>query len=234
MANSLVGTPTTAAASNGADVTISMPTGVAQNDVCYVFVFVTHQTIGAAMSSAGWTTVAGPLNDGVSSRAACYRKVMGASPDANATVTGSGNTGDSAAVVCFAIRGSDTTTPEDATATTAFNGTGSTDPDPASIVTVTNGAWVIAFAGSRVNDASVTAPTGYSNLAQIVGNDETDDATSAGSTKEVATAGTEDPASYTTWDSGRWITVTVAVRPAAAASGKPTHFMHYQKLRRAA
>lgn len=207
----VVGT-TSNGAPDGANVTVDLTVlGLQQDDAVYVSVGVTDSTTGAAMVSSGWTEVVAAAPDtGSSMRAATYRKIMGASPDTSVEVTGSGNAADSASVAVAALRGVDTTTPEDATATTTSGN--STNPDCPSITTVTNNAWVLAFAHGRSLDASITAPTGYGNLATNATNNANDDATSAVATKEVLVVGAEDPPSYTNWVTGQWITHSVAVR----------------------
>lgn len=204
----LVGTPTEGSAGSGGDITLLMPTGVAQNDVVYVF-FATSSSGGT--SSSGWTQIGSDLDNGADLRTQVWRKVMGASPDASIVLTGSGIGSDAGVGIAFALRGVNTTTPEDATATTA-TGT-SADPDSPSITTVTPNAWVISFAGSRANDSALTAPSGYSNevdLAQA----ESNNISGGGATKEVTAAGAENPASWTDWTSAAWAAWSVAVRPA--------------------
>jgi hypothetical protein len=73
---------------------------------------------------------------------------------------------------------------------------------------------VIPVAGSKVSDAAITAPSGYSNHYTI---NQTDSAsiTVAGATLEKTTAGAENPASWTNWATGNWYAITIAVRPAS-------------------
>jgi len=106
----------------------------------------------------------------------------------------------------------DTATFNDATATTAGL-TNSTNPDAPSITTVTNNALIIAVAGSKVLDTTPGTVSGYSNQINIAGNDNTD-ITVAGATFEKITAGAENPAAWSSWVSGNWYAITIAVRPA--------------------
>jgi hypothetical protein len=134
---------------------------------------------------------------------------MGATPDTSATVTGSGNANHGTAAIAFVFRGVCPATPEDATATTTTGS--STNPDPPSINTVTDIAAVIAGANSAANDTSITAPSGYGNQFDIVG-DDTNDVTAGLSWKTVATAGAENPASWTNWSTGAWRSFSIALR----------------------
>jgi hypothetical protein len=218
MAITIVGSPTTASAANGGDVTLSMPVGLAENDVVYALWASPRGATAAATSSAGWTELIDQSFDGGGGgtlRLGLYRKVIGASPDANIVLTGTANASDAQCACAIALRGVDTTTPEDAVITTAT--ADSTNPDPASITTVTAGAWVLAFAGSRTQDPAVTAPSGYSNSAQV-DRAETSSMTAALATIEKASAGAEDPPSWTDWNTAPWAALTVAVRPAAVAA----------------
>lgn len=187
----------------GVSLTINTPASIAQNDVLYAYI-IRGATGTQATSSSGWTRLVDL--DGTTYNLAVLRKVIGASPDTSLVMT---DTGAAKAGAIIALRGVDTGTPEDATTTTASNA-GSTNPDCPSITTVTNNAWVLALAGSGVNDAAVTNPTGYSNQSGVA----RAFATIWGSTKEVATAGAENPSAYTNWATGEWITASVAVRPA--------------------
>lgn len=204
-----------AATASGADGTVTYAlsltgiTGLAQNDVVFVFQFLPRAAGGATPS--GWTQIATVTGSG--HKAFAYRKVMGVTPDTSLTMTGTGNAGDASAAIAIALRGVNTTTPEDATATTAA-ASNLTNPDCPSITTVTNGAWVMAFAGSKQSDASVVTPSGYSNTTSVLGTGTLRNAQLYAATKLVSTAGAEDPAAWGTWGAGDNATATVAARPA--------------------
>lgn len=208
----LVGSPTEAggaAADNGDSFTLTLPTGLLIDDVVYVF-SVYGTTAGGSLVADGWTQIAEVDN---THRSRVYRKVMGPVPDTEVVIAGSGSASDGGAAVAHALRGVNRWTPEDTTPTTATGS--STNPDPPSITTLTNKAWVFAFAASRTADGSVTAPTGYANQVDV-STGESNAAMAAGATKEVTAAGAEDPAAWTSWTTGLWATVSVAVRPASA------------------
>lgn len=191
---------------NGGDILINFPVGVSANDVVYACVGVRGT---ATINTAGYTQ----LQTGTSTayNAKVWRKVMGATPDSSILFTGTGSATDAMAAVVYILRGVDTINPEDTTTPAAATGS-STNPDNPAITTVTRTAWVLPFASSEVNDVAVTAPTGYLGTVQDTGND-TRDSTTAVAYKSVDPAGVENPASWTAWDTGTWVAITVAVRP---------------------
>lgn len=207
MGISLVGTPTTGSATNGGNLTLSLPTGLAEDDVVYILHQASTGSVGSSYS--GWTEIGTGH-----ARTRVWRKVMGASPDSSLALTVSGvaaGSTESNSAVCFAFRGVSTTVPEDATSTNASST--STNPDPASATPETDGAWCLVLAGSNVLDAAITAPSGYSNHTTTTSNDS-NDTTTAGATKSGLTAlVAEDPPSWTNWDSGDWRTTTIILRP---------------------
>lgn len=206
MAISLVtGGALTGAVNNGGTVTITFPAGVLQNDVVYVCSGIDGP---ASMSTSGYTPVSNITSGSQQTRV--WRKIMGATPDTNVAVDGTGQPQDAHTVVALILRDVEVSQPEDATPTTASGS--STNPNNASITTTFNKAWVLAFASSAVNDATITAPSGYINQTNIAQTD-TNPSTTGVATKEVTVAGAEDPASWTDWATGTWGAITVAVRP---------------------
>lgn len=212
MAITIVGTPQTGSAINGANLTLTFSTTPAENDIVLVFGgssrFITPNPTAPG---SGYTQIA--LNAANVFVGAWYKR-MGASPDASVVCYGSGNTGDTTAYGCYILRGVDTSTALDAAATTAGE-TSSTNPNAPSITTVTNGAWVFALAGSKVNDATPGTISGYSNQI-FANNTDTFSFTTAGATLEKTTAGAEDPAAWPSWATGLWYAITVALRPATS------------------
>lgn len=200
------------------DLPITLP-AMEPGDAVYVFVICADPG-DLAMNTAGYTEIVTDIAAGAG-EVAVFRKIQtdpvdtDASVDITATLTGR-------AAVAIVLRGVDQTTPEDATPTTAA--ATSTNPDPPSITTVTAGAWVIAFAGSQgIVDTSITAPSGYGNQVDAVGDHATqaaNDCTAGGATREIASAGAENPAAWTNWSSGGWRALSIAVRP-APPSGQP-------------
>lgn len=209
MAISLIGTPQSGSNTNGGDVTLTFDVAPSQNDV--VVVFGGYETASAAIgpSTAGYTNVVAQLT-GTHGLSLDY-KVMGASPDTTVVCQGGGAAADAVVYVAYVLRGVDTGTVQDAAPTPTSASSGA--PDPLTITTVTDGAWVLAFAVSKVNDATPGTISGYSN--HVSGNaTDTNPYTAAGATKLVATAGAEDPGAWSSWASAGWRARTWAVRPA--------------------
>jgi hypothetical protein len=195
---------------NGGNITLTFPAGIAQGDV--VILYGGHPfRSGAAIgpSTAGYTQIV--LNNAAAPGFGVWYKVMGSTPDTTVVGQGTGNALDATAYAAFILRGANTSSLFDQTTTTA-GPTTSTNPDAPAITTQTNGAWVLDLAGSQVVDTSPGSVTGYSNANTASGNDS-NDISIAGATKEVATAGTENPAAWSAWSSGAWFAVTVALKP---------------------
>lgn len=208
-----------AQATDGGNPSVSLGSSLQENDVA---VIIAAAGVGSTptMSTSGYNT----LVDNLVTLVAWKR--MGATPDTTAVVAGNGTSiaGVSASVIV--LRGVDITTALDATSTEASNA-GSTNPDPPSITTVTNGAAVVALMATKVNDSTVTAPSGYSNGTSLNSND-TSPVTTGAAWILKASAGAENPPAFTNVSSGQWKTVTVALRPAPPA--KISVFMHHYKL----
>ncbi len=213
MAITLVGT-STASAINGAEVVLTLPSGMAKNDVVYVLAaghrYVDDDDIGT--SSSGWTRLLDGFFGAVCS--VVFRKVMTtATPDTSITITYVASSADDAgAAIAYVFRGVDLASPEDAT--TTQQNFSATQPDSPSITTVTNNAWVLSFVTINRLDSTVTSPSGYTD--QLFENaDDVEDVTVAGALKVVATAGVENPGAWSNWASGAGFTYTVAVRPSS-------------------
>lgn len=218
MAIAIRGTPTANQAGNGGNVTLSMPTGVAQNDVVYVASSSNAASSGGT-SSSGWTQVGSTLDNTV--RLQIFRKVMGASPDASIVLVGTGNANDSLAAVAIAFSGADTTTPEDGVAPTTATGN-STNPDPASITPATNNAAAIAFSANSINDISGnSAPTGYSNFQQAGQTDTNSTSVRVGWKGGLSAGVAEDPGTFGGVSTSTWGAFTIVVRESGAVPASP-------------
>jgi len=223
MAISLVGTLTTGSAINGGDITLSLPSGLAQDDVVYVGLALGVASTGGT-SSGGWTQVGSNVDTGNANlRTQLFRKVMGASPDTSIVLTGSGLAADSSSAIAIAFRGVDTTTPEDGvTPTTATGTTGG--PDSPTITPNTTGAAAISWGAQPLIDVTgIGAPTGYTDLA-VISSSDSNNTSNYMSWKSGLTGGVaENPSAYTGITSGRWVAWTIVVKPAAAASAVSTY-----------
>jgi len=180
---------------NGGSVTLTFPVGVQQDDVVYVCSGIDGTV---SPSTAGYTELATITSGG--HRVGVWRKIMGVTPDASVTISGTGQPQDAHTAVALILRGVEVTQPEDATSTTASGS--STDPNNPAITTNTNTALVLAFASSRVNDTAITAPSGYNNQTNIAVSDTKPLNHSSSNKRDIPPAGVEDPASWTDWASG--------------------------------
>ena len=227
MAISLVGTAS-ANSTNGANLTVTLPVGVAQNDVVYGG-YGEAATPNADISTvtSGYTELADLFSDDSRDcNFGVFRKVQGASPDSTLVFAGPGSSSTGAAAVAMVLRGVDTMTPEDATPTTA-TGINSAVPNPPSITTVTANAWVLAFGGSSRFDTTVDAPTSYTNFETDTA-DSISDFLAMVASREITAPGAEDPGDFqnvSTSTSDAWCAATVAVRPAATAAPKSYGFI---------
>ena len=188
---------------NDGDITLDL-TGISllENDIVVIMAY------GGASAPAMTT---GGYDETTSGLGLLAWKRMGASPDSSAVVNITGASLENAsAAVAIAFRGVDATTAMDATITSATGS--STNPDSPSITTVTDGAAVISAFGSSVNDPSVTAPSGYGDQ---VNNTSIDTVSAAAGMAWLtkATAGAENPASWTDVSDASWSAFTVALRP---------------------
>jgi len=214
MAIILVATPQVANANSGADATITWSTRPTTGDYTVVVIGspATTAAIGT-MTTTGYNTLvshAGANNSNPS--LAVFWKKQGATTDTTA-VGASGNGLDTdSSLIGFVLRGVDATTFSDAVSTTAGETT-STNPAPAAITGATAGfCTIVAACMTVVMDAAIVAPSGYTGFSQI--GSDTDDHTLAAAYKLNST-GTETPLTWTTWDSGLWYAITIAIRPAA-------------------
>ena len=163
--------------------------------------------------TAGYTEIYVDSTDGPAF--GVWYKVMGAVPDDSFKAYGTGADQDVTAYLVYGLSGVDTSHVVD-TLATASNGS-STNPDPAAIVTVTDSAWVIPCGVSAVVDYGTGTISGYSNNYSQSG-DDVNDLSVAFTTKQVNTAGSEDPGAWSDWNDGVWRVATVAIRPATSAA----------------
>jgi hypothetical protein len=189
-----VGTPTTSATTS-----ITLPTGLQQNDVVVICSVADNVTQNLP---TGYTD-----GQNGSVNTVQYRwsyKFMSSSPETTATGLTS-----SSAHIAFALRGVDTTTPLDVSPpsrTTGLTGT----PNPPSITTVTENAMIVAcgFLDDDNVAASVTAPSTYTLLTAAQSG-----ATVMAAYKSTTTPTTDDPAAFG-GGTDAWVGATFALRAA--------------------
>lgn len=202
-------------ATNGNDPTVTLPVGTAAGDLVVAFGGHPRFSAGiAGVSTSGYTEGTAWGSGSTPDRIANYAyKFMVGTPDTDFVGRGSANAADGVSYVGVVLRGADPTTPLDIAVVTS-NGASSGAPNSPSVDTVTNGAVVITCGLSRANDTTVTAPTGYGNQVDRNSNDDSD-ITAMLATKEVVTAGTEDPGVWDVASDGH-CSCTIVIRPAAA------------------
>lgn len=190
-----------------------------ENDLVIVitgFVGNTDTNANPGVSTAGYTEIL-DLFDGTGTRdvnLSVNWKIMGASPDASVTCTGSELNLNGAASIAYVWRGADLTTPIDVTPTTASGSL--TVPNGPSITPITAGSVVLTLAGSAgpFSDPTQDPPTGYANLA-VSENDPNLGFTTAVASKSW-TSGAEDPGAWPSWGTTdiaeSWVSATIALR----------------------
>lgn len=195
-------------------VVVTLPVGVAQNDFVVACVGSQEASDANVTESSGTYAEQADLysNDTNDTNFAAYTKLQGATPDTTVSMDAGGG---AHAGVMMVLRGIDLTTPIDAATTTA-SGIDSGQTNPPSITTVTNDAWVLACGASAISDATVNGPSGYTDRVDV----NSTSITVMMARLEKATAGAEDPPTYTLETEAvarSWTACTIAIRPAAGA-----------------
>lgn len=195
------------ASSTSGALTITLPGGMAQNDLVLVGYFCQAASFPAPTTS-GYTFVADDDNTG----ATYYYKFMGASPDASVSwpsIAGSGNYGQSA--VAFVFRGVNTSSP--------INGTPNevVGVDPGAITpSVNNCCIVVGTANASVDNAPGTI-TNYLGALAAAADGSTNDASIA-MTYRILSGGSgvsENPGAWSAFPEVDFSgSVTIALAPA--------------------
>lgn len=210
MTISIIGAAQSAAAIDGGNVTLTFNVAPVQDDI--VIVVGGHFTRAATNygpSTAGYNLVvlAQPTNASLG----LWWKAMGASPDSTVVCQGSGNAADACAYACIVLRGVDKVTPINNVAPSGS--AGSTNPDPASLTPSFKDDLILAAALSIVNDTTPGTQTNYTQQATAAATD-TNAATVALSSRQLAAISAEDPPAWSTWSTGAWTALTISVRTA--------------------
>ncbi|MEO0215666.1 MAG: hypothetical protein ABIL14_01445 [candidate division WOR-3 bacterium] len=214
-------------ASDGGDVTITLPAGIQENDLVIVGYSIgdgDNVDFDMALLTSGYTKVADLFSDDTNdTNLGVFWKVMGATPDTSVVCDGQGGLNASVAGVCMVFRGVDTTTPMDVTPTTS-TGINTFNPNPPAISWVTSGSWTVivgANGHSRGSTGTYTFPTGYTTNALSRGADDNYD-TTIGIGYNPNPALPEDPGVmiHSGTDNGMfsWCAVTLALRPASGSA----------------
>lgn len=204
----------TGTATTGAPVSVTLPVGTAQGDVCYLFVMSNSTADRVFTEQSGtWTKLADLYISGTSDdcNVAVFRKVQGATPDTAVTVSMDAGSSGQAALL-FVFDGVDGTNPEDAPLV-SVTAAGAADPDPPSITTVSDNAVVLAAGFASDADVVTNAPAGYSGLVNLV---HQTNISITGAIKAVTPAGAENPAAFADIAIGAGdssIAISIALRP---------------------
>lgn len=180
--------------------TITLPTGLQQNDI--VIIASMSDDVAQNLPNTSWINIQNGNTNSVQYRWSYKR--MGATPDTTAT-----NLSSSSVAIAFAFRGVattgqfDVTTPAIATNTIGM-------PDPPSITTVTNNAMVVVVGFLDDDAVTATAPTNFT-LARTAnyGN-----GTVMAAYRVKSPAGTEDAGVFGGGGSDSWVAGTLAFKPA--------------------
>jgi hypothetical protein len=216
MAISYVGSASNFAA-NGGDVTVTLPGGIAENDI--VLVVGGHGNASgaaASISTSGYNTLDTQASAANYSGIIAWKR-MGGSPDTTVTGTGGGDVSSGVAYIAYVVRGVDTSTAIDATTTEATGTSGL--PNSPSITTVTDDCMVITAGLFAVANGTLTPPAGYSNALTVSGSDTNGiDVVCA---SRIQPLGAVNPAGWGAIlgdSSDDWVAWTVALRPAASGT----------------
>lgn len=222
MALSLRGTGSDTAL-RGADVTVDLPAGIAENDVVVGGYGEGGDGNNYDMDAvtSGYTELADLYgNDNNDANFGAYWKAMGATPDSEVTFNGHGDSFVNLSATVHVWTGADTTDPIDATTTTT-TGTNGAAVDSPSITTQTDGAVVISI-GTHTQLAPGEpsgAPTNYGNLVDIRSPGSGIVTTTMMASREISSAGAENPGAFPDSAGGStsaMCAATIAIKPAGA------------------
>jgi len=226
MAATVRSSSTYASAATEASFSVPLPSGFAAADVCYIFAEGRAASGVFGTAPAGWTAVAASFASGAttSSFMVCYRKVMTGS-EGNPTVTG---TSGRYSAVAVAVQGADNGTPEDvavipdnggASAVTTITSPGITPSSSSALLLIGFGCGTPA--GGQV--ITYSTPSGMTLAAStsttVAAVTESGMMAAWQALSSNAATGTRQTTITPSAIDGQ--TVTIAVRPAAAAPPIP-------------
>lgn len=224
-------------------VDVTVPAGLADGDILYVFAGSRADHYLAPTTTAGWTELVGThgihVNDnaspgGFDARIQLWRRVISGTPPASFEFTFYNYSDDLAdndygATVSYAVQGADTADPEDGTATTISIGDEATADDDTNTsvtlpqITATTADDRLLLTGADINtggdgDATFQAVAGLTLDAQEIGGVSV---ATAGYSTTVASAAQQGPWTANIDQSGgvrdgRYAAITVLVNSAAA------------------
>ena len=200
--------------SNSSFHTLDLPAGAAAGDYVVLVVGGRYDSSSykATVQTAGYTLIHEEVSSGD-----VLSQVFGKfiTDDTNIQTSVASAVADNTAYACAAFRGVDTSSPLDVAVQVAYSASASINP--AGVTTVTDNAVVVAaLSAALYNALSITPPAGYTSLNSS--RSANSDAAAGLIYKEVPTAGSEDPGSFTYGDADSFTrAVTLALRPDAGS-----------------
>jgi hypothetical protein len=198
--------------SAGADANLSFSGwGLQEGDIVVVMSATAEEGTGQA---DGYTELAEVEADSRLFVWAGYKR-MTSTPDTGVVVEGTGAAEAGLSVIAFAYRRINATTAVDVAVTTAIGV--STNPNPPAITPTTGNCCIIAFAGSNNLDASPGTIANYSTPISGTGSGSSFSVCLAACYRILSGGAgvAENPAAFSSWGSGDWAAVTIALRQAA-------------------
>ncbi len=184
--------------------TLTLPTGLQQNDLVIVASYRDDTTVALA---TGYTNGQQGLSNSVNYRWAY--KFMPATPDT--TITGLDST--NVIHIAMVFRGVNTTTPLDVTVPAVATNTAGM-PNPPSITPVTNNSMIVAIGYLDDDIITATAPTNYTLARTANYGSAGAGGTVMGAYRRLVTAAAENPGTFGGGGDDAWVASTVALRPA--------------------
>lgn len=184
--------------------TITLPTGLQQNDI----VIIASMSDGTAQNlpNTSWIDIQNGTINSVNYRWSYKR--MGSTPDTTAT-----NLSSSSVAIAFAFRGVATTAQFDVTTPSVATNTAGM-PNPPSITTVTNNAMVVVVGFLDDDIITATAPTGFTLARSANYGSAGSGGTVMAAYRVKSPAGTEDAGVFGGGGDDSWVAGTLAFKPA--------------------
>ena len=201
------------------DLTAASPSAPSDGDLCIglSYVFDRSGNEGRIGNALSYTPLVDNTTGTYRLRVAWKNFVTGDTPVA---IEGSGNANDGTVGQVYIFRGHDSSTPFDVT-TTETNAT-STNPDPPAIVPSSDDCMIVAMSGSSNIDSTPGTVASYTVITGRAANDI--NPARVNTAYRLLSGGggaSENPAAWSSWSSGVWVSVTAAIRPAGVAAGQP-------------
>ena len=221
MAITFVGS-NTQSTSGTTPINLSLPASN-QNDLVIVVSGCQDETKGVP-STSGYTTITDVLHSPGSCRLYASYKFMGSTPDTSVSVPAPGF-GFGLGTVALVFRGVTTTTPLDVAVSTMNNGAGIPSGTASGITPLNNNCCIIIAAAAANYDATVGGVSSYLPSPSV----QTAVDVTVGSEADVTVAAAyrilsggagavERPLTWSTWDTGNFCSLLLALRPTTAST----------------